>query len=340
VFGELSYDLTENFTITAGARWFDYDRKFKQHQEQPEGFDGFSLLDGDQASSEDGNVIKLNLTYRLDEDRLVYATYSEGFRVGGSNPLKPASVLPRDYSSDELKNYEVGLKSEWLDNRLRFNIAAYYMKWDDFAVQIEDPQEGIFQLGFVNLPSAEIPGAEAEFAFSVNDNWQLDASVSWNDAQTDGATTLVFEDDEGNEFPGLPVPDGARLPLTPDWQAALGIEYRASGQLFDAQPYARFDFAYVGDSVNSLEGIESVVSANPPVVQDAYETGDLRIGLDADAWSASFFVDNVWDERAELFYSNRWGPAPSPSSPPGFHGGQRLSVNQPRTYGLQLRFNF
>ncbi len=63
--------------------------------------------------------------------------------------------------------------------------------------------------------------------------------------------------------------------------ATLGIEYRSSGQLLDAQPFARFDFAYVGESVNSLEGIESVVSGNRPVVQDAYETGDLRIGLDA-----------------------------------------------------------
>jgi len=70
-----------------------------------------------------------------------------------------------------------------------------------------------------------------------------------------------------------------------------------------------------------------VVSGNPPVVQDAYTTGDLRIGLDGDVWSASFFVDNVWDERADLFFSNRWAE-------------QRLSVNPPRTYGLQLRFEF
>ena len=327
VFGELSYDLTENFTITAGARWFDYDRKFVQHQEQPEGFDGFSRLDGNQASSEDGDVVKLNMTYRFDDDRLMYATYSEGFRIGGSNPLKPASILPRDYESDELKNYEIGLKSEWLDNRLRFNLAAYYMKWEDFAVQIEDPQDGIFQLGFVNLPSAEIPGVEADFAFSMNDNWQLDGAVSWNDAQTDGAATLNFgEDDEGNPL-GFTVQDGARLPLTPDWSATLGVEYRSSGQLLDAQPFARFDVAYVGESVNSLEGIESVVSGNAPVVQDAYTTGDLRIGLDGDAWSASFFVDNVWDERAEIFVSNRWAV-------------QRVSVNPPRTYGLQARFKF
>jgi len=330
VFGELSYDLTENFTLTAGARWFDYDRKFKQHQEQPEGFEGYTRLDGDQSSSEDGDVIKLNATYRFDEDRLVYATYSEGFRVGGSNPLKQRSVLPRQYASDQLKNYEIGLKSEWLDNRLRFNIAAYYMQWEDFAVQIEDPQKGFFQLGFVNLPSAEIPGVEAEFAFSVNENWTLDASASWNDAQVDGAASLDFgEDEQGNPL-GFTVQDGARLPITPDWQATFGIEYRSSGQLFEAQPYVRFDFAYVGESVNSLEGIESVVSLAPVQTQDAYETGDLRLGLDGDRWSASLFVDNIWDERAKIFYNNRWGVDP----------GQRLSINPPRTYGLQLRFNF
>ena len=83
----------------------------------------------------------------------------------------------------------------------------------------------------------------------------------------------------------------------------------------------------MGESVNSLEGIESVVSGTDPVVQDAYETGDLRIGLDGDGWGASLFVDNVWDERAELFVSNRWAV-------------QRVSVNQPRTYGFQMRFNF
>ena len=124
VFGELTFDVTENFKITAGGRWFDYDRKFGQVQEQPEGFSGFSRLDGNQKNSEDGTVKKLNFTYKLDSDRLIYATYSEGFRVGGSNPLKPASALPREYKSDELKNYELGIKSEWLDHRLRLNMSA------------------------------------------------------------------------------------------------------------------------------------------------------------------------------------------------------------------------
>ena len=323
VFGEASFDVTENFTITAGGRWFDYDRKFVQTQDQPE---GFQTLDGNQATSEDGTVWKFNATYRFDSDRLVYATYSEGFRVGGSNPLKAESVLPQDYQSDTLTNYEVGLKSEWLDNRLRINLAAYYMDWENFAVQIEDPT-ALFQLGFVNLPSADIPGVEAEIVASLSENWQIDGALSWNDAEVAESTVLDFGVDEDGEPLQVPVLKGARLPLTPDWTASVGIEYRSDAQWFNAQPFARFDFAYVGESVNALEGIGSAVNLNPADVQDAYSTGDLRFGLDGDSWSGSIFIDNVWDERAELFFSDRWAK-------------QRLSVNQPRTYGLQLRYKF
>jgi outer membrane receptor protein involved in Fe transport len=328
VFGELSFDLTENFTITAGGRWFDYERSFRQTQDQPEGVE---TLDGNQQTSEDGTVGKLNLTYRLDEDRLVYATYSEGFRVGGSNPLKAESTLPRDYESDELQNYEIGAKTEWLDNTLRFNVAAYLMKWDDIQVQVEDPGEPVgsdvefFQLGFVNFPQAEITGIEGDFALRAGEHWSLEGAFSWNDAEISEASTLTTTN--GVETFTFTVEDGARLPLTPDWSASLGIEFRSGGELLGGEPFARFDYAYVGDSVNSLAGIESVVSGAPVETQDAYSTGDVRVGIEAESWTASLFVDNVWDERAELFISNRWAK-------------QRVSVNTPRTFGVQFRYEF
>lgn len=332
VFGELSFDVSENFTITAGGRWFEYKNKFIQHQEAPAGFSGYSVLDANTRNKDDGTVGKLNLTYRINDDQLVYATYSEGFRVGGRNALKPVSILPRDYTSDTLTNYEVGAKTEWLDGRFRFNVAAYVMKWDDFAVQIEDPQDGqfgqppVFQLGFVNLPSADIPGVEAEFAFSVNESWQLDGSFAYNDAHVSQATVLELTDSDDNVYE-IPVTDNARLPLTPDWSATLGIEFRARGRLLNAQPFARFDYSYVGDAVNNLEGIESVVSTSGVQDLDSYNTGDLRFGLEGEQWSGSLFIDNVWDERATVFQSNRWAEP-------------RRSIIRPRTFGLQFRYEF
>jgi outer membrane receptor protein involved in Fe transport len=323
LFGEVSFDVTENFTITAGGRWFEYDRKFRLHQEAPLGFSGFSLTEATADTDDSDVVAKLNLSYRIDDDRMVYATYSEGFRNGGSNPVRPTSILPREFSSDVLHNYEIGAKTEWLDNRMRFNIAVYSMQWDDFAVQVEDPQPGVFQLGYVNLPSAEIQGFESEFFFAIDDAWQLDATLGYNDGEVSEATELVLDP----AYPSIPVDKGARLPLTPDWTASLGIEYRARGTLLNGQPFARVDLAYVGESVNNLEGIESVVAAGGVQVQDAYQTGDLSFGIESERWSTTLFVDNFWDERASLFLSNRWAE-------------QRLSVNRPRTFGLRFRYSW
>jgi outer membrane receptor protein involved in Fe transport len=325
VFGEVGFDVTENFTVTAGGRWFEYDTKYRLQQQSPIGSTAFKRLDDTVQTDESGSVFKLNLSYDISDDRMVYFTYSEGFRNGGNNPVKPASLLPRSFDSDTLENYEIGAKTEWLDHRLRLNAAAYFMKWNDFAVQVEDPSP-FFQLGYVNLPTAEIPGIELELAFAANDAWQFDASFGWNDAEISESTELRLEDDDGTVFV-LPVEKGARLPLTPDWTASLGTEWRPRGQLLNAQPFVRLDLAYVGEVVTNLEGFESVIGQAGVTTQDAYETGDVRFGLEGEHWSGSFFVRNIWDERAVTFRSNRWAEP-------------RLSILQPRTYGLQFRYEF
>ena len=326
VFGELSFDVTENFRITAGGRWFDYDRHNGQQQEQPEGFSGASRLDSVRDNSEDGTVTRFNLQYTFSPEHLLYATYSEGFRIGGSNPLKAASLLPRDFQSDTLVNYEIGSKNEWLNHRLRFNVSAYYMKWDDFAVQVEDPQDVVFQLGFVNLPTATIQGLEGELAFQASKAWTIDASFSYNDATTAEASTLTVTDEEGTDY-SFSVEKGARLPLTPKWSGSFGVEFRPELTLLGGKPFARVDYSYVGSSFNSLAGIESVVSGNPVEEQRAYDIGNLRFGLEGEKWSGSLFWNNIWDERADLFLNNRWK-------------AQRMSVNRPSSIGVQLQFKF
>ena len=87
------------------------------------------------------------------------------------------------------------------------------------------------------------------------------------------------------------------------------------------------DLAYVGEVVTNLEGFESVIGQAGVTTQDAYETGDIRFGLESEHWSGALFVRNFWDERAVTFRSNRWAVP-------------RLSIVQPRTVGLNFRYEF
>ena len=224
----------------------------------------------------------MNLTYRIDDDRMVYATWSEGFRNGGANPVRANSILPPDFESDTLDELGTWRKDQWLDNRLRFNVAAYLMSWDDFAVQIEDPQPGVFQLGYVNLPTRGNPGrgSRADVHAVTMPGRSMRRSATTTPSISE-ATTLTLTDEDGVDYVRV-VEDGARLPLTPDWSGALGIEWRSGGQLVNAQPFARLDFAYVGEVVTNLEGFESVVGQAGVSTQAAYETADFRVGLEGE----------------------------------------------------------
>jgi outer membrane receptor protein involved in Fe transport len=329
IFGELSYDFTEHFAITAGGRWFQYDEDFRLRQQQPPGFAGATNLDR-QTSSDDGDfVVKLNMSYRLESGNMAYFTYSEGFRNGGSTPVRDRSVLPGTYEPDLLRNFEVGAKSEWLDRRLRLNLNAYWMTWDDIQIQVEDPQTGVFALAVVNFPEALIRGGEAQLEWLAADRLTLGASVSYNNAELSESSTLCFPRPGGaaGEVCLPPALEGAPLPLTPDWKATLSFDYSFPTRLLNAAPFLRFDYAYTGNSVNSLAGFESVTFGARSNQLDSYETGDFQFGLEAERWTAALFLDNAWDERAEQFINNRWG-AP------------RISINQPRTLGLTFKYSF
>jgi outer membrane receptor protein involved in Fe transport len=127
IFGEVTWDATEKLSFTAGARWFDHEQEFKLQQgdlleDRSVNVErNYFYTNETKNFSEDDWVPRLNATYQINDDVLTYVTYSEGFRSGGANPLRNTSVLPDEYDSDTLKNYEIGLKSEWFDNTLRFN---------------------------------------------------------------------------------------------------------------------------------------------------------------------------------------------------------------------------
>jgi outer membrane receptor protein involved in Fe transport len=327
VFGEVTWDATDKLSFTAGARWFDHQQEFKLQQgdlledKSVNVERNYFYTNETKNFSEDDWVPRFNVTYEINDDVLTYATYSEGFRSGGANPLRNTSVLPDEYDSDTLKNYEVGMKSEWFDNTFRFNFVAYHMQWDDIQIQVNDPFA--FSLGIVNFSEAEIDGFEGELAWLPAAGWEITANFAFVDA--DISEDNVIEED------GIVIAEvskGTQLPITPEEKGSIAVQYTFQRDLWEAEPWIRLDWAYVGDSVNSLDGTESIVFTQGATEQPDYDIGNLRMGLDAEKWSATLFVNNITDEDAKQFFNNRWGSR------------QRVSINKPRNIGLTLRWRF
>ena len=328
VFGEVSFAATDKLSFTAGARWFEYevDNTLRQGAllggRQPNLETDYFTVNDTTSTKDSDWVPKLNVAYQFSDDAMGYATYSEGFRRGGTNSVRASSVLPRSYDPDKLKNYELGFKSTWFDNSLRFNSVLYRMEWDDMQIQVNDP--ATFSLGIVNFSQARVDGFETEITWIPAEGWDITVNGAWINAEIAKDDVTTGEDD----VIVAEVAKGTQLPITPEYKASLAVQYSFQSQLWGADPYVRLDWSYMGDSVNSLDGTESVVFTQGPTDQPSYDIGNFRVGLEADKWSGTLFVDNVTDEVAKQFYNNRWATP------------QRISVNKPRTVGVTLRWKF
>jgi outer membrane receptor protein involved in Fe transport len=150
----------------------------------------------------------------------------------------------------------------------------------------------------------------------------ISASIGYNDSKL-SKDDILF-DGSGSE---LFIIKGSRLPLTPDWKASVVLNHEFQGELLGSTPSLGITYQYTGDSASSLAGIASTEVVNEVRVQSAYSLANLRFGLENDSWSATVFVNNIFNEYAEQYFSDRWIQT-------------RLSVNQPRTYGISFRKNF
>jgi outer membrane receptor protein involved in Fe transport len=161
LFGEVSFDITDSVTILGGMRWFD-------EEDTVTGVVGYGNTPGggvdtpvDLNYTQDDQIFKLNVTWRVTDDAMLYATWSEGYRPGGVNREPAFAGTPTEiYIPDIMTNYEIGWKTEWLDGRLRFNGAGYFMDWDDLQFTIYDFDLSICCGNTYNLGQAEILGAE------------------------------------------------------------------------------------------------------------------------------------------------------------------------------------
>jgi len=185
IYGEVGLNFTADTRLLLGYRYSDIEWGVLYNEAN--GFfdywQGFNEWVGIPFETQEGvSTYKMSLEHSFNEDIFGYALASSGYRRGGFNPASAISKFST-YDSDTLWNYEIGLKTTWLDGRLRANIAAYYIDWTDIQLVVQNPIT--FARETQNVGKAHIPGVEVSVDYIINDNWRLFAGLSYSDPQLD-----------------------------------------------------------------------------------------------------------------------------------------------------------
>lgn len=342
VFGNFVYDFNEKWSAEVGLRYFEQDMDRTYLVDKP-----FVIADAwpdvvNPQGSDSEVVPKVSLTYRFDDERMIYALYSEGFRPGGANRNRvpeELTVLPLNFEADVLHNYEIGAKTRWLDNRLQVNATLFFMQWKNYQIETIDPSfqpcsvvpelapacGQPFQVMVANVGDAEQIGIEADIQAAVTPRLNLGLNFTALEAETSETfevTTVVEK--------------GTRLPNTPEFKFNAFAEYRwPINFVRDGEMYARMQYSYQGDTRSQLEFFPEappLVPSTPTRIQDEYGIGDFKIGLEADVWEVQAFINNFTDERAQIYNNVFFHDT--------FFGRDRLTTNRPREYGLRFTYRW
>lgn len=336
LFGEVSYDITDALTINAGARFFRVDNSLK-------GFFGFARAFGttgeracfgppvvaggpctnlDKRVEEDDHIARVNLQYQIDDGRMVYVTWSEGYRPGGINRR---GTLP-PYLSDFLTNWEAGWKTIWLDNTLQWNGAVFRQEWEDFQFAILGAN-GLTEIK--NANQAAITGVESDIQWAVNYNFTLTASAAFYDAKLT-ENYCGFTDAAGRPVTvcaNPQAPDGTQLPITARFKGNLVGRYAFDWG--DYSGHVQGAVVHEGERKSDLRLAQRAILGDLP----AYTTLDFSVGLGRDNWKLDFYLRNATDKRGEV---SRFAQCAE-----SVCGAQTYIIPiQPRTFGVKFSQEF
>lgn len=329
VFGQATYDLTQDLSFTVGARYSDEtseDLETRQFLINGEG----ALLTQELSNSASSFTPKVSLLLRATDDINLYATYAKGFKAGG---LNPGLFDGSDFKPERVTNYEIGLKSLLFGRNLMLNVSAFYMDYTDLQVNsfVVIPP-GIPALQIVNAAAANIKGVEAEFNVLLGSRFSIDGNVALLDANyTDfdealdpiGPTSFPFTEPLGARTRSA---SGNRVVSSPEFSANLGAEYTLS-DVGDWTPTLRGEFSYQSRIYfTPFEGLRN--TSQPPV---SVINAQLEFANERDGWTIAIWGRNLTDE---LMVSNLVELAASQGP------FQERNYRPPQTYGFTLGKEF
>jgi iron complex outermembrane receptor protein len=314
LFGEVTYNLTKRWSITGGARWFEYDRDQLDIYNQPFGLPITNDFEGGgrvaSQGTESDTVYKAATQFQIDDDRMVYLLYSEGYRLGGSNSPRAVEggILPATYQPDKLSNYEAGLKSQWLDHKLTLNVSLFFMQWDKIQLNASGSKAGnpFWMRGTFNGGKAEQKGGEINGAWQVTPEFKVEASAFLADPEFSEKT--VYPDGR------LAIPAGTVMPISPKQKYFVALDYTVPNFTnLDGRLWTRFSYSYQSEVWKSTGAIADYVNATTPEEKAAarellipsFSTSTLQLGFSADSgWETALIVRNLFDETGYNYLSS------------------------------------
>lgn len=344
-FGEASFDITPKLTATAGVRVYEATSTLEgfygfganqdySHTGERSGFCApYAAVKGDPCTDIDGHVSntgethKVNLTYHLDNDKLIYFTYSTGYRPGGFN--RNQGLAP--YKPDYLNNYEVGWKTSWLDHSLRWNGDLYYETWDNFQFSFL----GTNSLTIVaNAGSARIFGVESDLNWRATEGLTFTAGMAYTNAQL--TTNFCRSSVTGNCGPGdtPDAPKGEQLPVTPQFKGNITGRYEWS--IGSVRAHVQAVGNYQTSSWSDLLALDRQTLG----LQQAYGTVDLNAGIAKDNWTLDLSLLNASDTRAQLYRYDECTVNVCGGTVPGTPRAIYVVPNRPMTFSIRFGQKF
>ncbi len=329
-FGEVSWEMVKDLTLTGGVRRYDFERRISQDLRGP--FYGTSRSNTKSEAS--GESYRANLSYKLNADTLVYASWAEGFRLGRPQAPLPAGICDTDndgildgttgitiastgiLASDTVESYEIGTKLSFLERRLTISADVFRIDWTDVPVRALAPGGSAAPPGTVgcgraynaNAGVARSEGVEFQATRQMNRAFRLDLGGGYIDA------TLL------EDVVALRAHAGDRLPGSAKVNASLGLQYQFD--IGGREAFLRADSIHVGSFYGNI--LES-----PDLRAGGYTKIDVNGGTAFGNLSVGLFVRNLTNRDD---FSNR---DTTPGLGPNF--GYRL---RPRSFGVQLGYSF
>jgi iron complex outermembrane recepter protein len=312
VFAHINYKITSQLGLELGARYSHETKRYTFYRYEPnlvgvvpQGLfptNQGNYLAGFAPPYPTGNVSisrvdpKVGLSWQWTPEIMTYAQYSTGYKSGGFNPRPLTRSQVTTFGPEKVAAYEVGLKSEWLDHRLRANVAAFTNNYSSLQLPVAtiDPGTGFPAFLTESVGSARIRGVELELEARPVGGLDINASVGYLHYKTMNLGAAAYNPDI-NPATNAPInPGGPTLSdvpaLTPTWKGNVGAQYAIPlGSFGTLTP--RLDYTYQSKVFNDPQ--DELVSMQP-----GYGLLNARLTWDSErgGWQTSLFVSNLTDK--------------------------------------------